>query len=158
MKIRNMKSSDYNIIKPVINEWWGGRDMSHMVPKLFFVHFQNTSFVAEEDGEIVGFLIGFTSQSNDYEAYIHFIGVQPEYRGQQIGKSLYHQFFHIAQQNDRNVIRCITSPVNKSSIAYHKRMGFDIVEGDKFENETSVHSNYDGPGQDRVLFSKNLYK
>ncbi|QHE54034.1 GNAT family N-acetyltransferase [Pontibacillus sp. HMF3514] len=132
--------------------------MSYMVPKLFFVHFQNTSFVAEEDSKILGVLIGFTSPSNKNEAYIHFVGVHPEYRGQQIGKSLYYQFFNIAQQNDRDVIRCITSPVNKSSIAYHKRMGFDIVEGDKYEEEIHVHSDYDGPGQDRVLFSKKLSK
>jgi len=37
--------------------------MAAMLPKLFFVHFRSTSFAAVEDGEIVGFLIGFVSQT-----------------------------------------------------------------------------------------------
>lgn len=52
-----VKGSDYYTISPLINEWWGGRQMSDMLPKLFFDHFTNTSFVAEKEGEIVGFLL-----------------------------------------------------------------------------------------------------
>ena len=37
--------------------------MRAMLPRLFFEHFRDTSFVAEEDGEIVGFLCGFLSQT-----------------------------------------------------------------------------------------------
>ncbi len=59
MKIRSVEGADYYVISPLINEWWNGRQMSDMLPKLFFDHFQNTSFIAEEEGEIRGFLIGF---------------------------------------------------------------------------------------------------
>ena len=37
--------------------------MVDMLPKLFFVHFRDTSFVAERNGELSGFLVGFLSQS-----------------------------------------------------------------------------------------------
>ncbi len=50
MEIRNVESSDYYVISPLINEWWSGRQMSDMLPKLFFVHFNNTSFIAQKDG------------------------------------------------------------------------------------------------------------
>ena len=51
--------------------------MAAMLPKLFFVHFRDTSFVAEDDGGSPGFLCGFRSQTFDDEAYIHFVGVDP---------------------------------------------------------------------------------
>ncbi|MDX8046251.1 GNAT family N-acetyltransferase [Gracilibacillus sp. S3-1-1] len=156
MEIRNVESSDYYVISPLINEWWGGRQMSDMLPKLFFDHFNNTSFVAEQEGEIIGFLIGFMSQSQQEVAYIHFVGVNPKQRKKQIGKQLYNEFFTVAKKNNRNVVRAVTSPVNKVSIAYHTKMGFQIEKGNKEDDGVSVFSNYDGSNQDRVLFFKKV--
>lgn len=156
MNIRSVKSSDYYVISPVINEWWGGRKMIDMLPKLFFVQFQNTSFIVEKDGKVVGFLIGFLSQSHSKEAYIHFVGVHPKYRKHNIGKRLYNEFFKVVRQNGRNIVRCVTSPVNKVSIAFHTKMGFQIENGNKEVDGVSIFADYDGPGQDRVLFVKQL--
>jgi ribosomal protein S18 acetylase RimI-like enzyme len=126
------------------------------VTEIIFDHFTNTSFVAVKEGEIVGFLIGFFSQTHSNEAYIHFVGVHPEYRNHNIGKKLYNKFFNEIKQNGRKIIRCVTSPVNKVSIAYNTKMGFEIEKGDKTIDGVSVNSNYDGPNQDRVLFVKQL--
>ncbi|WP_427110273.1 GNAT family N-acetyltransferase [Lysinibacillus xylanilyticus] len=156
MEIRSVKGSDYYVISPLINEWWGGRNMSDMLPKLFFDHFTQTSFVAEKDGKLVGFLIGFLSQTHSNEAYIHFVGVHPEYRKHNIGKHLYNKFFNAVKQNNRSVVRCVTSPVNKVSIAYHTKMGFEIEDGDRIVDGLSINTDYDGEDQDRVLFVKNL--
>jgi predicted GNAT superfamily acetyltransferase len=156
VEIRNVKSSDYYVISPLINVWWGGRQMSDMLPKLFFDHFNNTSFIAEKDGQIIAFLIGFLSQSDTDVAYIHFVGVNPDHRKNQIGKQLYNEFFNVVKKNKRNVVRAVTSPVNKVSIAYHTKMGFHIEKGDKEVDGVSVFSDYDGPNQDRVLFVKRV--
>ncbi|PJO44807.1 GNAT family N-acetyltransferase [Lysinibacillus xylanilyticus] len=156
MEIRSVKGSDYYVISPQINEWWGGRNMSDKLPKLFFDHFTQTSFVAEKDGKLVGFLIGFLSQTHPNEAYIHFVGVHPEYRKHNIGKHLYNNFFNAVKQNNRSVVRCVTSPVNKVSIAYHTKMGFEIEDGDRIVDGLSINTDYDGEDQDRVLFVKNL--
>ncbi len=51
MKIRLINGADFYNISPLINEWWGGRQMIDMLPKLFFDHFKNTSFIAEANGE-----------------------------------------------------------------------------------------------------------
>ena len=48
--------------------------------KFIFVHFRNTCFAAEQDGELVAFLVGFVSQTFPDEAYIHFVGVNPMFR------------------------------------------------------------------------------
>lgn len=80
MRVRNIQGEDYVNIHSVLNDWWGGRDMASMLPKLFFVHFQETSFIIEEDGKTLGFLCGFFSQTHKDEAYVHFIGVNPKFR------------------------------------------------------------------------------
>ncbi|MGM7636252.1 GNAT family N-acetyltransferase [Bacillus sp. Hm123] len=156
MKIRSVKEEDYKVLAPLINEWWGGRNMSDMLPRLFFNHFTNTSFIAEKEGKIVGFLIGFLSQNHANEAYIHFVGVHPKHRKHNIAKRLYTEFFQVVKQNDRHIVRCVTSPVNKASISYHTKMGFEVEEGDKKVDGVSVNIDYDGPNQDRVLFVKQL--
>ena len=121
--------------------------MRAMLPRLFFEHFRDTSFVAEESGELVGFLCGFLSQTYPDQAYVHFIGVRPEQRGGGLGRELYERFFAAVRAAGREVVRCITSPRNESSIAFHRRLGFEI--------EAEV-DDYDGAGEARVLLRKRL--
>jgi len=154
--IRHAELSDYQPIISVLNGWWGGRNMSDMLPKLFFVHFRETSFVAESEGKIVGFLIGFFSQTFPDQAYIHFAGVHPDYRRRGLASNLYGHFIKIAQKHGCRVVRSVTSPVNRVSIAFHLRMGFSIEPGDMVIEGISVAKNYDGYGGDRVLFVKLL--
>ena len=148
MTIRHAHPSDYGRVIQHVNAWWGGREMAPMLPKLFFLHFEGTSFVVEDDdGKLVAFLIGFLSQTDDAEAYIHFVGVAPSHRGSGIGRELYERFFTIAREHGRSSVRCVTSPVNEGSIAFHESLGF-VAE--------SVAKDYDGPGEDRVLLVKRL--
>lgn len=156
MQIRNAEPRDYYFVSAVINDWWGGRQMRDMLPKLFFTHFRETSFIVEEDGAIVGFLNGFYSQTFSDESYIHFVGVHPDYRKAGVARLLYVKFFEVVRSSGRHVVRCVTSPVNKTSIAFHLRMGFEIESGDQDEGGVSVHTNYDGKGESRVLFVKRL--
>ncbi|UUZ83722.1 GNAT family N-acetyltransferase [Paenibacillus sp. P26] len=130
--------------------------MADMLPKLFFQHFQDTSFIAEQEGQVIGFLIGFVSQTIPTEAYVHFIGVHPDCRKDGVAKDLYQMFFEKVREKGCNVVRCVTSPVNKSSIAFHTRMGFQIEKGTGEVDGIPVAINYDGIGQDRVLFVKEL--
>ncbi len=147
IEIRHAQPSDYGRVIGRVNAWWGGRDMAPMLPKLFFVHFEGTSFVADgDDGQLAGFVIGFLSQSDPVEAYIHFVGIAPERRRVGLGKALYERFFDAAREHDRTIVRCITSPVNERSVAFHEALGF----------EQELAEDYDGPGEDRVLFVKRL--
>ena len=148
MEIRHAKPSDYGRVIGRINVWWGGRDMAPMLPKLFFLHFEGTSFVAEdEDGDLVGFVCGFLSQTKDDEAYIHFVGVTPDKRGEGLGRTLYERFLTEVRANGRTVVRCVTSPVNRASVEFHQALGFEVER---------VVPDYDGPGEDRVLLVKRL--
>lgn len=119
--VRNSKQEDHQRIIAVLKDWWGGRDLTKMVPKLFLIHFCDTSFIVEKGDALVGFLIGFLSQSKGNEGYIHFVGVHPNYRGLGIGGFLYHRFFGVCKANSRDTIWACTSPVNTGSIEFHKK-------------------------------------
>ena len=148
MEIRHANPSDYGRVIQHVNAWWGGRDMAPMLPKLFFLHFEGTSFVAErEESTIAGFLIGFLSQTDESEAYVHFVGIAPELRGSGLGRELYERFFSVARGQGRKTVRCVTSPTNSASVAFHEALGFTADR---------VATDYDGPGEDRVLFVKQL--
>ena len=145
--LRHAEPDDHARVIAVIDDWWGGRPMAAMLPRLFFVHFRETSFVMEEAGELAGFLCGFLSQTHADEAYVHFVGVDPACRGRGVGRMLYERFFDAVAP--RSVVRCVTSPVNEASIAFHTSLGFEIEK---------TAANYDGRGGDRVLLLRRLLR
>jgi predicted GNAT superfamily acetyltransferase len=146
--IRHVQPSDYGRVIQHVNEWWGGREIAPMLPRLFFIHFESTSFVADrEDGTLAGFLIGFLSQTDDDAAYVHFIGVAPDERGSGLGRELYERFFEAARAGGRSVVRCVTSPQNDASLAFHDALGFE---------QEGIAEDYDGAGSSRVLLARRL--
>jgi ribosomal protein S18 acetylase RimI-like enzyme len=101
----------------------------------------------DEESRLAGFLVGFLSQADATDAYVHFVGVAPDRRGSGLGRELYERFFTAAREDARTTIRCVTSPANQDSLAFHEALGFEIDR---------VEENYDGPGEDRVLLVKRL--
>jgi len=158
---RAVNESDHARVMDVMVEWWGGRDIRGLLPRLFFQHFNDTSFIvekpalseAEGDGALVAFLIGFISQSEPRAGtpfrvgYIHFAGVHPEHRRAGLGRALYERFFELARARGAREVLSITAPANTGSIAFHTQMGF-VASG--------PIPDYDGPGDDRVAFKKRL--
>jgi ribosomal protein S18 acetylase RimI-like enzyme len=153
---RNSQPADHPRIIAVLKDWWGGRDLTWMLPKLFLIHFNNTSFVVERNDELIAFLIGFLSPARPKEGYIHFVGVHPDYRGIGIGEFLYHRFFQVCQENGRDTIKACTSPVNKGSIEFHKKLGFEIAKGDAEIDGIQVTLDYNRPNDPKVLFEKRI--
>ena len=155
-RIRHLSPADHPLVISVIDQWWGGRPMVGKLPRLFFEHFTDTSFAAERDSQLAGFLTGFISQSRPGEAYIHFVGVDPAQRGSGLGRLLYEAFFRAAEGRDCILVRAVTSPVNRGSVAFHQRMGFQLEPGDTEIDGIPVSSAYDGPGGGRVRFLRIL--
>jgi predicted GNAT superfamily acetyltransferase len=146
IQLRTAEATDYDRIISVVDDWWG-RPLRHILPRLYLDHFHATSFVAERDGDLAGFLVGFLSPSLHDVAYIHFVGVDPRSRGSGLGRLLYERFFGLAAADGRRVVRAITSQVNSGSIAFHTAMGFTV---------TGPVDDYDGPGSAKMLFERRL--
>jgi ribosomal protein S18 acetylase RimI-like enzyme len=75
------------------------------------------------------------------------IGVAPELRQQGIGRRLYQTIFETAQEHGRSHVHFVTAPFNSGSIAFHEKLGFELER---------VLEDYAGPGEDRLLFVKQL--
>ena len=148
IEIRHARPSDYGRIYPLVNEWWGGREMTQHLAGVFFVHFEGSSFIAEtSDCTLAGFLCGFLSQTDPAEAYVHMSGVAPELRRQGVGGRLYEAFFETAREHGRSLVHLVTAPFNSGSIAFHEALGFELER---------ILDDYAGPGENRLLFVKHL--
>jgi predicted GNAT superfamily acetyltransferase len=146
IRLRAATAADYDQIIAVVDDWWG-RPIRHALARVFLDHFFATSTIAESDGELAGFLIGFLSPSQPDAAYIHFVGVHPSLRGNGLARILYQRFFALAEANGRPVVTAITAPQNAGSIAFHTALGFTV---------TPPIPDYDGEGSAKVLFQRRL--
>jgi ribosomal protein S18 acetylase RimI-like enzyme len=159
-KILELQESDYPHITKNLNRWWGDRNMTSMLPRLWFKDFSQTSFVIRrENFQPIAFLVGYISQADKSKAYVHFIGVDPEFRSLGLGKSLYEAFANKALDLGVNRIEAVTSPNNKTSLRFHESLGFmalEIHENLVLPTEALGHKDLDGVGEDRVLLVKTL--
>jgi ribosomal protein S18 acetylase RimI-like enzyme len=154
-RARRPTEADHGRVLAAVQEWWGGlggeegaRHRAALLPRLFFQHFTTTSAIVEHpDGRLAAFLVGFVSPSEPGTAYIHFVGVDPGARRVGLATKLYERFFADTARIGARRIKAITSPVNTTSIAFHTALGFTV---------SPVHPDYDGPGNDRVCFTRTL--
>lgn len=72
--LRNVTEDDHARVLAVMVDWQGPPPS---VLKIFFRHFRDSSFMINVGDELAGFLVGFLSQSEKDQAYIHFAGVAP---------------------------------------------------------------------------------
>jgi ribosomal protein S18 acetylase RimI-like enzyme len=156
MHLRNLNPNDCDPITAVVDDWWGGRPMRQMLQRLFFEHFNATSFVFEDAHGIRAFVIGFCSQTTPSAAYIHFVGVDPSLRQHGLARRLYQKFFTTVGGLGCTEVHCITSPVNTGSIAFHTHLGFEILPGDSTQDGVPITRDHGGPDAHRVLFRKQL--
>lgn len=156
---RRPTTDDHRAIVAVVDEWWGGRRVRSLLPHLWFEHFAGTSWVAEAgDGRLVGFLVGFISPDDPATAYIHMVGTNPNLRRRGLGRQLYERFFEDVAARGARRVASVTWPGNRISVAFHTAMGFlpDDGAGTQRLYGTPSWADFDGDGEDRVRFSREL--
>jgi GNAT superfamily N-acetyltransferase len=159
-EISQLTEEDFPHISENLDAWWGGRNMAPMLPKLWFKDFASTSFLIRgDDSQPIAFLVGYVSQTDKTKSYVHFIGVDPEYRADGLGRLLYEAFATKALGLGANRIEAVTWPINASSLRFHESLGFMAIEnsGDLVSPTQALgHKDFDGIGEDRVLLVKPL--
>ncbi len=156
---RRPVEADHDRLVGKLDEWWGGRRIHVLLPRLWLQHFTGTSTIAEdEDGTPVGFLIGFVSPDHPDRAYIHLVGISPNHRRSGLGRQLYERFFDDARAAGARHVSAVTWPGNHASIAFHGAMGFAIADGAGTQRlyGTPAFPDYDAEGDDKVVFSRDL--
>ena len=159
LRFRRPTPDDHARLHAVIDDWWGGRRLRQLLPRLWLEHFAGTSWIAEgTDERLAGFLIGFLSQDDPSTAYVHMIASDPNRRRRGLGRALYGRFFEDAQARGATRVTAVTWPGNRQSVAFHRAMGFEVDEGPgtKPIYGTPAHPDHDGDGEDRVVFTRDL--
>jgi GNAT superfamily N-acetyltransferase len=146
---------DAERIAAAIETWWP-RHLRHFVHPVLLDHVGDTCLVVEDDGRMVGFVVGILSQRHPGEAYVHFIGVHPDYRSLGLGRALYERFFTLVGERGSTVVVAETGSFNRASVAFHRRLGFSLEPGDGEVDGVPVQHDYLGTGEDVVLFRKRL--
>ena len=156
---RRPTEGDYNAIVRVVDDWWGGRNLSKLLPRLWLQHFTGTSWLAESaDGRIAGFLIGFLSPDHPDTAYCHMIATNPNLRRHGLGLALYEHFFDDARAAGRSVVQAVTWPGNRVSVDFHRSIGFEVVEGPGSQRlyGTPSQAGYDFDREDRAILIRRI--
>jgi len=143
METRGITQEDYGEIVSVIDRWWGG-PTSALAHPLFFHELGDDALVVEDDGRIVGFLLGFVTAAGT--GYIHLVGIDNGYRRRGVGRRLYESFTARARQRGAARMKAITTPGNQGSIEFHRALGYQI----------DLVPDYAGPGRDRYVFTREL--
>ena len=159
VRLRRPTEADHPVLVAQVDDWWGGRKLHQLLPRLWLQHFTGTSWVAEDDdGRLIGFLVGFVSPDRPDEAYIHMVGTSPNHRAAGLGRTLYERFFEDMRGRGVRRVTAITWPGNRTSVAFHRALGFTPADGPGTQNlyGTPAYPDYDAEGDDRAVFSREI--
>lgn len=159
IRLRRPVEADHPRLVAVVDEWWGGRRLHDLLPRLWLQFFTGTSWIAEtRDGGLAGFLIGFNSPDDPTLAYVHMVASNPELRRQAIGRTMYEAFLTDVARRGARTVKAITWAGNAVSIGFHTALGFRIENGpgSRLIMGVTAYPDYEYHGEDRVVFVPNV--
>lgn len=159
IRFRRPTDGDHARLIGKLDDWWGGRKIHHLLPRLWLQHFTGTSWIAEDEaGALIGFLVGFISPDHPDQAYIHMVATSPNVRAQGLGRALYERFFEDVRTRGVHRVTAITWPANRVSVGFHRAMGFAPDDGPGTQRlyGTPAYPAYDGEGDDRTVFTREI--
>ncbi len=92
--------------------------------KKLLEEYPNDFFVAEKDGKIVGYVLGY--EKADKKGWIKAIAVIPEFQGQGIGTEMMAFITKKLEKAENIGLHARTS--NRKGVSFYQNMGFDIVK------------------------------
>jgi len=145
LEIRRLTKSDFDYLVSVLDRWWGGPAGQRALP-VFLYELGQHALVADDGGEVVGFLLGFLTPASPPTGYVHLVGIHPECRRRGVGQELYRVFADRCLDAGATSLKAIASVGDEGSVAFHRALGFDVEEV----------RDYAGPGRGRLVFRKPL--
>jgi GNAT superfamily N-acetyltransferase len=142
MIVRGITKQDFDYIVSVFDAWWGGPSTERASP-FFFHEFGEQALIAENDGRVVGFLLGLAVPSAGL-GYVHLVGIDPNARRHGVGKQLYQHFEESCRRQGFKRLKAIGMVGHEASYQFHTALGFEVREV----------PDYAGPGRARMVFTK----
>ncbi len=143
--LRHVTVADLRVILEDLEDFWGEeRDMGFLHQALYVHEFGGTSVLAERDGRILGYLLGFVDQEET--GYIHAVAVRRAARNDGLARRMYERFAELADEHGALALKAITAPENEGSRCFHEAIGFGVQEVE----------DYSPSGGTRLVFRKPL--
>lgn len=157
MKARPLERDDYDHVVRVIDQWWEGPTSALAHPMFFYELGSMSRVVTTDDGDRVGFLFGFVSDSHapatpvspaagSKVGYVHLVGIDPDHRRKGVARLLYSAFETDCRAAGCVGLKAITTAGNEGSVRFHQALGWTVTEVE----------GYAGPGRTRFVFEKAL--
>lgn len=147
--IRRARPGDRGAVLTATRDWWGRAEVPEL-PRILFEHFTTTAFVAEAEGALVGFVLGFVSQTYPGEAHVQAVAVRPDRRRDELGRALYECFVAAAGDQYCSVV-CAAVPVDDpAALAFHCALGFTVESHDVREAPVAAAAG-GGPAEPALL-------
>jgi GNAT superfamily N-acetyltransferase len=143
MRTRALTKADFDHVVEVIDRWWGG-PISTFAHPIFFYELGEQALVAEEDGVVIGFLLGFIASGPSKTGYVHLVGIHPDHRRKGVGRALYRAFADACSAAACVRLKAITTHANEGSIRFHLALGWTQEEVE----------DYAGPSRKRLVFTQ----
>jgi len=145
VRIEPMTLSDLADVLAEHHQFWGERDLRFLHQRVFVQEFGDTCLTARDaGGRIAGYVIGFTTPRRI--GYILGGAVRGAERATGCGRALYEAFAAAATAQGADRLKAITSVANTGSVAFHRRLGFEVRQVD----------DYDGPGTPMMVMTRPL--
>lgn len=128
--LRRPTEADYRAVAAVVDDWWDGKVVQGLLPRLWFRHFASTSWIAElenADGgrpTVAGFLVGFISPADPTIGVIHALGVDQRRRRMGIGTTLVEAFVADAGTAGARTLETLLWPGNRRALPFLAALGF----------------------------------
>lgn len=155
LTLRHPTDGDQPRIVGLVDDWFGGRRVRHLVVRAWFRHFASTSWLAEDaNGQPIGFLVGYRSQDYPGDAILHLLGVHPNHRRRGIGRVLTSAFLADTAEAGVTTVTALAWPDDPVAIAFFRAMGFRPDDGPGSQNlyGAPAFPDYEAHGEDRTVF------
>ncbi len=139
--VRPLRSEDFEALMQLEEDMFGKTNDGTLGPyyvRLCCDFFADSCFLAECEGQPVGYLLSFV---RDREAYCTTVAIRPEYQGTRVLVQLLRAFVGVALR-ESEVCWFTVEDDNKAARAMHKMLG---------ATESEVRPDFYGPGRSRIV-------
>ena len=126
--LREYNDNDFSVVKKIIDNSF------NMNIEKIYTSSNVESLVYEDNGKVVGYLNitkDFDVVRNNMYAWINFVCVDPDCRGQGIGKKM--MIFAMEKCSDCKLIRLTSNPKKEVANKMYLELGFEIYGTNLFE-------------------------
>jgi GNAT superfamily N-acetyltransferase len=153
-EITTCTREDFNQVLAELDQFWEHDRTASLHHPTIIYEFGDSAFVIKQGSRVLAYLFGFLSQTEP-AGYVHLLSVRRGFRRQGLANRLYARFEQFARSRGCTKLKAITSPANTLSIDFHRSIGM-LPSGEPDSQGLPTVKDYAGPGQDRVVFLKEI--